>query len=103
MVWITQGAIAQRQVERLGTPDKGITMYRRMLLRELARMEQGQDPMNVIRDPAQNVCVRLPCEREKAQRVDGFEVYMRRNHAKYLPVIDEVLDLMRPLTATAAE
>lgn len=103
MVWITQGDIAQRQAERLGTPDKGITMYRRMLLRELARMEQGDDPMNVLRDPAKNVCVRLPCEREKAQRMDGFEVYMRRNHAKYLPVIDEVLDLMRPLTATAAE
>ncbi|HWG05417.1 MAG TPA: aromatic ring-hydroxylating dioxygenase subunit alpha, partial [Beijerinckiaceae bacterium] len=103
MVWITQGAIAQRHLERLGTPDKGITMYRRMLLRELNRMEEGHDPMNVLRDSAKNEIVRLPCEREKAQRVDGFEVYMRRNHSKYLPIIEDVIDVMRPVLPTAAE
>lgn len=103
MVWITQGQIAQRHLERLGSPDKGITMFRRMLMRELKRMENGEDPMNVIRDPAKNAIIRLPCEREKAQRADGFEAYLRRNHARYLPVAEEIIDLMKPAIGTAAE
>ncbi len=102
MVWITQGAVAKRELERLGSPDKGITLFRRMLLRELKRMEEGHDPMNVLRDPVKNAVVRLPCEKEKAQREDGFEVYMRRNHSKYLPIIDRVIELMRPPRSSAA-
>jgi hypothetical protein len=42
----------ERTRERLGTSDKGIVLYRRMLLEELAKVERGEDPLGVIRDPA---------------------------------------------------
>ena len=36
-----------------------------MLLRELDKLERGEEPMNVFRDPAANVCVDFPRERIK--------------------------------------
>ncbi len=55
MAWETQGPIANRSVERLATSDRGIVMYREMLKREIERMQQGQDPLGVIRDPDHDV------------------------------------------------
>ena len=52
MAWETQGPIADRSVERLATADRGIVMYRAMLKREIERVQQGLDPVGVIRDPA---------------------------------------------------
>jgi 5,5'-dehydrodivanillate O-demethylase len=54
MAWETQGAIADRTDERLGTADRGIVMLRDMLLREIAKVERGQDPLGVVRDGAKN-------------------------------------------------
>jgi hypothetical protein len=51
MAWETQGPIANRAVERLATSDRGVVMYREMLEREIARMQQGHDPLGVVRDP----------------------------------------------------
>jgi hypothetical protein len=51
MAWETQGAVADRTAERLATSDRGILMLRGMMRRELAKVEQGLDPMGVIRDP----------------------------------------------------
>jgi hypothetical protein len=51
MVWETQGPIADRTVERLATTDKGIVMLREMMVREIARVQAGHDPINVYRDP----------------------------------------------------
>ena len=62
MAWITQGAIADRSLEKLGESDKGIILYRRMLRQQLAVMEAGEEPMNVFRDPEENVCIDLPWE-----------------------------------------
>ncbi|WP_422392305.1 hypothetical protein [Niallia oryzisoli] len=39
---MTQDRIADRTTERLGTSDKGIIMFRRMLQRELKKMENGE-------------------------------------------------------------
>ncbi len=47
----TQGHIADRTVERLATSDRGIVMYREMLEREIQRVQQGLDPLGVVRDP----------------------------------------------------
>src|ERR1019366_9498806 len=60
MNWITQGSIADRSLERLGTTDVGIIAFRAMLLRELDKVEAGQDPMFFVRDPAQNAIINLP-------------------------------------------
>jgi 5,5'-dehydrodivanillate O-demethylase len=52
MAWITPGAIAPRQHEHLGLLDRGIIEYRQMLSENIARVECGEDPLGVIRDPA---------------------------------------------------
>lgn len=51
MAWETQGPILDRTRERLAASDRGIVMYRDMLRREIKKVEQGLDPMNVLRDP----------------------------------------------------
>ncbi len=51
MAWETQGPVANREIERLATTDRGILIWREMLQREIAKVEAGQDPMGVIRDP----------------------------------------------------
>jgi 5,5'-dehydrodivanillate O-demethylase len=99
MAWVTQGPIADRSRESLGSTDKGITTYRRMLLRELKRIEEGHDPKNVIRDPAQNGTIVLPLEGHKAQRADGFEALFRRHQVRYSPIADEILDVLRAARA----
>jgi 5,5'-dehydrodivanillate O-demethylase oxygenase subunit len=47
----TQGAIAPRENERLSTADRGVVLLRDLMLREIGRVQQGQDPIGVIRDP----------------------------------------------------
>ncbi len=54
MVWLGQGDIADRTVERLGTSDKGIILYRKLLNENIDKVERGEDPMAVVRDPARN-------------------------------------------------
>lgn len=65
MAWVEQGPIAQREVEKLGVSDVGIIEYRKLLKRELDKVQQGDEPMNVFRDPAKNVCIDFPRERIK--------------------------------------
>jgi 5,5'-dehydrodivanillate O-demethylase oxygenase subunit len=104
MVWETQGPIADRTREALGSTDRGITLYRRMLLREMERAEAGEDPKNVLRDPARFTIIDLPLEREKAHRAEGFEVAFRRHQARYSPIAGDLIALytQRPReTATA--
>ena len=65
MAWVEQGSIAQRHLEKLGQSDQGIVLFRQMLLRELDKVQRGEDPVGVFRDPARNSSVELPCERVK--------------------------------------
>ena len=51
MAWETQGPIANRTTEQLGTSDRGVVMYRKMLQREIVNVQEGEDPINVYRDP----------------------------------------------------
>jgi len=55
MVLETQGPIAPRETERLATSDKGVVLLREMLLREIRNVQQGRDPLGVIRDPGKAV------------------------------------------------
>jgi 5,5'-dehydrodivanillate O-demethylase len=54
------GPIALRHLEKLGSTDRGVIMCRQMLQRELAKMEAGEDPMHVIRDPAKTASSTYP-------------------------------------------
>jgi|SRR5579862_2822082 len=55
-----QGEIMDRTQEHLGESDKAVILYRRLLSEQLAIVEAGGEPMNVFRDPAQNVSIKLP-------------------------------------------
>jgi 5,5'-dehydrodivanillate O-demethylase len=57
MAWETQGPIADRTHERLTSSDRGIVLLREVMMREMKKVQQGLDPMGVIRDAAQNPMV----------------------------------------------
>jgi len=54
MAWIAQGPISDRTREHLATSDKGVILYHNLLLEEIAKVERGEDPLAVIRDPSLN-------------------------------------------------
>jgi 5,5'-dehydrodivanillate O-demethylase len=105
MAWITQGPIADRSLEALGTTDRGITVYRNMLRRELKRVENGQDPMNVFRG-AEPETMELPLELERTQgdlspegaRGEGFAItnlraMFSRHEGRFCPRGPEIIDV----------
>jgi 5,5'-dehydrodivanillate O-demethylase oxygenase subunit len=72
MAWITQGEISDRTTERLGSSDKGIILYRNLLLEQIDKVGRGVDPMAVIRDPARNTpMITIQRERQLNQRDTG--------------------------------
>ncbi len=91
VMWYTQGPNADRTQEKLGTSDKGIILYRKMLEENMQKVERGEDPMNVFRDPAKNVCLKIGTEKDEggiAERRQR-EVGGRRNtgsSTKYDPL-----------------
>jgi 5,5'-dehydrodivanillate O-demethylase len=93
MAWVTQGPVADRTREALGATDRGITLLRRMLLRELKRIEEGHDPKMTFRDPAQNQTIHVPVERVKAHRGEGFENMFRRHETRNVAVAEEIVKL----------
>lgn len=100
MAWISQGAIADRTLENLGASDKGIAIYRRMLRREIKKMEAGQDPMGIVRDEARNALIDLPNEKKKHHNSDGFASFMLRTHAKYSPIAPDLVAIFEPSSRT---
>jgi hypothetical protein len=55
VAWYAQGEITDRTQEHLYEGDAVIIAYRQMLKEQIEIVQQGGDPMNVRRDPAQNV------------------------------------------------
>ncbi|MEA2992308.1 MAG: 5,5-dehydrodivanillate O-demethylase oxygenase subunit [Alphaproteobacteria bacterium] len=54
MAWETQGPIEDRLMEHLGYGDRGIVMFRRLLMEQINIVRAGGEPMGIIRDPAKN-------------------------------------------------
>src|SRR5581483_11001524 len=54
MAWVNQGAIMDRTTERLGASDQGIIFFRQTLEDQIQKVERGEDPLGVIRDPDKN-------------------------------------------------
>jgi 5,5'-dehydrodivanillate O-demethylase len=105
MAWITQGPIADRSLEALGSTDRGVTVYRNMLRRELKRIENGEDPMNVFRG-AEPETMELPLEFERTQgdlspdgaRGEGFAItnlraMFSRHEGRFCPLGPEIVDV----------
>ena len=55
MVWETQGQIANRSREHIGHVDRGVILLRQVLKDNIARVQQGLDPIGVVRDPTVRV------------------------------------------------
>ena len=68
--FIAQGAIADRTRERLGTSDAGIVLLRKLFREQMERIERGEDPMAVVRDPAHNR-ITVPREEKAFYTVNG--------------------------------
>jgi 5,5'-dehydrodivanillate O-demethylase len=90
--WVTQGRIADRTQEVLGASDQGIVFYRRMLLRELDKVERGEDPMGTIRDSAKKH-VEVHVERGKQIHADGFRRVIARNAVSFSPIYEDLVEV----------
>jgi 5,5'-dehydrodivanillate O-demethylase len=93
MVWVQQGKIADRTREALAWTDRGVTFYRNLLKREMAKVEQGLDPLGTVRDPAKNVRIDLPLEVGKDGFKDGFASLFKRHVSSFAPNAAEILDV----------
>ena len=51
MCWETQGVISDRTVEHLGASDECIVMFRDMVMANIMKVRDGEDPVGVFRDP----------------------------------------------------
>jgi 5,5'-dehydrodivanillate O-demethylase len=94
MTWVTQGAIADRTREHLLASDEGVVLLRRMLFEQLACVARGEDPLGVIRDPAENRLIELPQEHEKYQDGAGFlREALALSHVRYSPLRDRLVEI----------
>lgn len=68
LAWVQQGPISDRTQEHLVTSDKGVALYHSLLLENIEKVERGEDPLGVVRDPAVNFpMIQLPRERKAYQ------------------------------------
>jgi len=52
--WIGQSPISDRTGEHLASSDVGIQIYHKLLFENIEKVERGEDPMAVVRDPEVN-------------------------------------------------
>jgi 5,5'-dehydrodivanillate O-demethylase len=91
MAWESQGALADRSKERLGSSDRGVTLWRRLLERELDKVAAGQDPMCVLRTPPPGNVIEFHVEKGKVAFKDGFASLLPRMAMRHAPIADELL------------
>jgi 5,5'-dehydrodivanillate O-demethylase len=83
--WVAQGPVSNRTAEHLVTSDQGVALYHSLLFEQMEKVERGEDPMAVVRDPAKNEpMIELPRERRGYQAfwtIDG--VYREPDRSTY--------------------
>jgi 5,5'-dehydrodivanillate O-demethylase len=61
LCWVTQGPIAKRELEKLGEGDKGIILFRKLLLDQVALVREGKAPtMNIFTQAEDNNDLAFP-------------------------------------------
>jgi 5,5'-dehydrodivanillate O-demethylase oxygenase subunit len=95
--WVSQGPVAERDLERLGESDIGIIMYRELLKQQMEISERGEDPMEVYRNPEENECIELPGERVS---YDVHEGRMQRKTASSAYRPEQFVGKFSPLFET---
>jgi 5,5'-dehydrodivanillate O-demethylase len=63
-MWFSQGPITDRTDEKLGTSDKGIILFRKLLTENMEAAIRGDDPIGVIRDASKNVSIHIATEED---------------------------------------
>jgi 5,5'-dehydrodivanillate O-demethylase oxygenase subunit len=63
----TQGLIADRTKEHLATSDQGILMLRKMIRQSIDAVQQGKDPIGVIRDATRNGPITFDSSRDAVE------------------------------------
>jgi 5,5'-dehydrodivanillate O-demethylase len=95
MAWVSQGAIADRTRETLVESDRGIALFRRMLLDQLEVVAAGGDPLGTVRDTAENAIIELPQERDKYGRGVAFlREAVEMSHVRHSPLREQILDVL---------
>ena len=51
-----------RSAERIGESDRGLVLYRKMLDEQASVASDGGEPINIVRDPAENELIHIPQE-----------------------------------------
>lgn len=59
MVWIKQGPIVDRTIEHLCSSDYGVVLFRKLLDEMISKVEAGEDPICVLRNPEDDVQIDL--------------------------------------------
>jgi 5,5'-dehydrodivanillate O-demethylase len=80
--WIGQGPISYRTNEHLTTSDKGVALYHNLLLENVDKVERGEDPMAVVRDPAKNEPM-IAIKHERVARA-AFRPWLREEGANFV-------------------
>lgn len=57
MAWETAGPVFDRTQEHLGASDRGIALWRKLMLEQIDAVSRGEDPIALVRDPVDNVCI----------------------------------------------
>ncbi len=71
LAWVGQGVVADRTCENLSASDRGIALLRRRMFEEIEKVQRGEDPKAVLRDPAANRAVRLPVA-DRRSVIEGY-------------------------------
>ena len=109
--WVSQGGVAERDLEHLGQSDVGIIMYRELLREQVEKVERGEEPMEVYRDPAKNACISLPQEHvtmhyspdvSRANRATQLRQWRGLNHERFSPLRETIVEVFQEAQGRAA-
>jgi len=95
--WINQGEICDRTQEWLGATDRGLVIFRRLLMEQIKVVQDGGDPINTFRDPIKNQFIDLDPDNLHRPAVTQY----RENSIRYRslgqssPYLDELEQLFR--------
>ena len=82
--WVSQGRIADRTRENLGSVDKGVAMLRRMYFSQMDRVKSGDDPICVFRGTDSDQIIDLPQEVEKFGKGTSYvRDFLTAAHARF--------------------
>jgi hypothetical protein len=97
MCWINQGEIYDRTKEWLAASDRGLVLFRRLLMEQIKIVQDGGDPINTFRDMTKNQFIDLDPDNLHRPALAKY----RENSVRYRslgnssPYFDELEELLR--------